>query len=1049
MPRVVVVKSFVEIKQMLDSCSGDLTRIVPTIGDFSRELSLDHLRTLVSIYVPEQRLQLTLRYGLVEILIRRKEAEAYVWATQLLDKIPSADRDCQYYNHSINIAIDQSKIVRADNLLSEAINKQIDGDIGAHWLMRRDILAMRWTEAANLLYKIEDFSKSNQTSMRVSSLFSSLDNGKVLDERIQNLSVFRSGHGQARSSEFAHLHGRLLARAVQLIETATTMLQYRGMTRSMILRVEQIVELGLLQPKPFEILLRALLKSTSTNDRKMLTNLFARIWLIFSEKCQGEPTPQLLIGVLKAWKSESLSYPIELSSKREPLTANLVESLWRRNLNEPTYVARILLMIIYGRNQESAEIQRLADEYVVSCRKNSIPIDPDFAWPLVDVYAKNGFTSKALSAFEKIEKDYRITPGARLWDLLLHGYNRADDIEGALMLWQKRLASKVDLTSQTFGIMMNLYAKQGIPGIVREFLDLAKVKSIPITAHMMNTMIVANVTAGDSKQALHMLEETINEHQAGKVSGSLTICFNTILSMYSHQRDFSSLIKVHDCMLEMNVKLDSDSFGSICVCLCMRRQAQKAWKVLSEDMLRQRVMPTAFHYTTIMMGYLRLGDYDYAIKVYRHMQKAGVESDASCQAVYFKALARSEYSAKRIVMPRDKSQGMEEVNNSQPLKNILMELMAALKNGSLNDNNSRKSKAKTSLFSTLVELHGQKRCYQAAWELFQTAKDTIDDQSPSVMLITSLMSVYLRIGDHQAVRKCWNLLYDTTIRLRLVTRPDLQASIKLLKDMTVTKTKVSKTANSTNEGPAISAPERYFLSAPFRYLFLSMTQSAVSSQQSIAPAALTNILSTFLSLLTQGFEFDSITWNVLITRLCTMSPPRTLLAFVLTERFLIHSFHGWHQYPGPVSNLTARPNTSRQAEGREYMRPLLPSPAAFDNNVLSNATVMREDKGIYGGRNERVIRYATLVHLASALAKTSRLNYLGMTAFSHQDLNEAYTGFKRDGPGSEDDETSSMNELRSQVGSVQKIRFVAQRTLRAVKSMPFVMDDLQGKLLRR
>ena len=187
--------------------------------------------------------------------------------------------------------------------------------------------------------------------------------------------------------------------------------------------------------------------------------------------------------------------------------------------------------------------------------------------------------------------------------------------------------------------------------------------------------------------------------------------------------------------------------------------------------------------------------------------------------------------------------------------------------------------------------------------------------------------------------------------------------------------------------PRRPAPaRRIILSRPLRYYLLSLFE-----QSRYAEA-----IATFSSLLNQGYTMDNLTWNSFIQSLSSTSPPLALLAFVLTERFLIPQFPGW-------SKSTTWPlKPQARAEGLQHMRARYLAPSQL------------------------LPTYKTIVKLGAALLQTRRTIALGRKGLSNMPP-----------------------ELVGYVGALRDIRKRAPKTLFAVQSMPAVSDRWQSEWLGR
>jgi pentatricopeptide repeat-containing protein PET309 len=157
------------------------------------------------------------------------------------------------------------------------------------------------------------------------------------------------------------------------------------------------------------------------------------------------------------------------------------------------------------------------------------------------------------------------------------------------------------------------------------------------------------------------------------------------------------------------------------------------------------------------------------------------------------------------------------------------------------------------------------------------------------------------------------------------------------------------------------------------------------------------MVSSVANILSQGYTLDNSTWNIFIEHLLRPSPPFALLAFRLTERYLIPSFPGWMKGK-PVTNLSAR------VQGLQYIQARYLSP------------------------DQLMPRYSTLVKLAAAVLEIRHVDAMGLRRSKTSEF------------GNED--------LRKHVGTMKQIQKHAPRTLYAVQTMPTVGDSIQTTLLR-
>ncbi|KAI7561591.1 hypothetical protein KC317_g8975 [Hortaea werneckii] len=297
-------------------------------------------------------------------------------------------------------------------------------------------------------------------------------------------------------------------------------------------------------------------------------------------------------------------------------------------------------------------------------------------------------------------------------------------------------------------------------------------------------------------------------------------------------------------------------------------------------------------------------------------------------------------------------------------------------------------------------------------------------------MIGSLMMAHLTAGQHDEVERCWDLAKEQANEIsKTEPVPQLRSSngdaepeglgdILQLKPPSdaqeagfqINSKSTAPSNTTTDKGATASAkssqtlmpsndqsdattskpsPGRsYILSRPLRLYLYSL-----GAQQRMR-----DMLSIVSRLFTQGYTMDNPTWNAFIQLLCQSSPPLVLLAYTLTERFLMPNFPGW----APVSANGYLPHASARQQGLQYIRARYLSPGQL------------------------MPQYKTLVHLGAAVLQLRSIEAMGRRG--------------------QIDDLAGMDKY---IGSMRQLRKEAPRTLFAVQSMPKVDDALQNRLLRR
>ncbi|KAF4550200.1 Hypothetical protein D9617_18g033910 [Elsinoe fawcettii] len=1020
----------VDRQQMLDAGSGaykstSLEALREIISNPSSPATLlPRVRALWNVlnerHKEDPHLQRSLHSWLASRNQHEFRVEAWEWSKEILSLIQLEWRNASVYQAAINVAVLRKDGVAAKSLLNEAMKQGIPGDIGANHLMRYYLMRRRFVKAKSLMTFILKYSRALGDSVTYNKVFEGIEghgwHTSWLPALLQYLDDLPADKAASHTNRefFARIAGRFpawIANAVGGRFTARVG-DFQGFLRRIRSKVWST--------NAYEPMLFQLLASSRPIHQKRFTKLVSRIWHDYTAIEGASPSTAVMMEILHAWEQDRISWRnIGYKSDEPALYPKDIRTAWEAHHGLLDHSTRVALSVLAAKSGDVEEVEDLARGLLESSKSFK---DPGYFWTYVFVHARRRDPQAAQNAFDRLTQEFNVRPSIRTWDMLLYAYERADDLEGALECYRKRNDAGNKITPHSISSLLNIYAKLGDANAIKELLDHAREEAVPVDTHMMNSLIVAHSQAGDSDQAVRVLNETIEQVKAKKMSGPLRICFNTILSMHAQRRDFPATISTYRQMKSQQIRFDEQSYASIIMALCQRRRPFSAWHIINEVMPQEGYQPTAFHYTLVITGFVRTKDYQYALDIYNTMQQAGIKPTIGTRAAYLKAKALMEHSTQehREGLPYEQTED-EDMNDPRPLGDTIRELMAAVDeeidfaDGSeLGLRHVAVAEAKASLFETLIWVHGRRRCFDAAWELFHTAQSYTagkDDESSPFRLVTAMMSVYYRSGEHEEVERCWNLLVQEASRARLVQLPQFSAKDKTpatadneAANEALLDSIESAQADGNNESirtsPTPAPSKRLLLSIPFRYLTLSLARNP-----SLPPDRVTSLLTTLLSLLEQSYTIDNTTWNTIIQSLLSLSPPRTLLAFTLTERFLIPFFPGWLYPSSTIALDKGLQHRSKRREGVEYM----------------------DYPQRYVPSGERLPTYRTMVYLAHGMLALRRAETVGWP----EGIKEQMRG-----------------EMMGQVGNVTAVMRRASRTVEKVRELPVVYDELQRRLLR-
>lgn len=774
---------------------------------------------------------------------------------------------------------------------------------------------------------------------------------------------------------------------------------------SLRLLFQKVHKLKLESSLVYEGLITLLLRSWKNGSPDTFTSLIALSYDEYRASPAFHPSQRLLTLLIQFWRDHKLAYGANLKGFAFTNLAVYVEDMekFHGRLDDDSFLT---IMECMARQGYIDGVENYASKY-----KSLHPDGLDTSaklWPLVYVHAKRADPRGAANRLSRIKEDFGIDPDLRAWNIVIHAYEEANDLKGAIDKFDEMLKTGLVPDAFTFGPVLNLYAKIGDVESTANLLAMSETHNIKPTVHMLNSLIVAHVNNDDMDRAVQCLEDTVKAVRSGEAVGSLTICFNTVMTAHALRRDIDATMVIYRRMKVEKIEMDANTYGALVQVLCFFRQSNAARKIIKTVMQNENVRPLAFHYAIVMAGYVNQGMFQQALDVAQDMATARVRPTASTRAVFMKAEALYEHSLKGGDLNYDDDFGRLPLEDAIRDFNRLCRPQIMAPPGINQPSPGSRDRSHNSVLEAdfLVFIHGKRRAFEAAKAISsqymskQREATGVSTDMPPIRLITALMSVHFRARDYEEVDKYWELLMLQAEAVRRSYRETINAHPSDLKP--------SKDKPTTL--PPVPQAHRFMLSRPLRYYL----GSQFSQAHVIASTKMTEL---FSSLLSTGFQFDNRTWNALIVHLCRSSPPRAMLAYELVEKFLIDNWPGWiSSRSGNISNSIVRPKRSALAEGVEYLR--------------NKADVRYRAHGVL------VPQYKTMVYLAGALLDLRNLEATGSTW-------EVIQSRLRNATRKE------QQEVMGQVGTPSLIRQRAPRTLEATQSMPRVFDRLQQRIIRK
>jgi len=966
----------------------------------------------------KDRADIGLQIKLLEWLsdFRNEAAETHCLA--LYHSIPATRRTLAVYKSALPAFIRSNLYGLAEQGHAEALDRLENGHEVSVWLCSTAIENEMWDLASRVKQQL-DAKHSGQARDWVDNIFwrQIAKTSNLLSKALNLSKHFRMlKQADALTDDFEHFSISMYR--VAIIQQFTT---FRGRENKKILEAQRTLDDGRIRyligriqhtnadaPAFLRDIIRTLIDPTSNVRYRDAHKTVSYIYRQHRSMKHASLDEHVHFALMK----RVVEYTDTAAGRREQawcLSPHILEEDWVKQFGRMSIEMHTWLLDYYARTGNVDLVRHYHIGLIVDYPRYSE--HRGALWTLVYVHARRGDVKSAMSAFEAILKSAaaaRNKVPMRVWNVLLHAYSRADDLDGGLATMKKLVASGYTPDQYSFHPLLELYAARGDIDSVTDLLEqYDELSGKPRTTALYGSLMTAHSHTDDVESARKVLQQLVPKVQAGEVKGTLTKCFNILLAALASRREIDETMRVYSWMRDEQIKADNMTYAALMQALTAYRQSDAAWKILESGMPEKGLEPQAFHYAIVMTGFVKQHAFKTALDIHEKMLSRNIKPTLSTNAIYLKAKAlyglRQEPQAADDVAQHSIESIVEELEQilEDPAAGV-----AAHEPQAYSPTTDHSPQAL--LLSHLIYVYGAAKSVEAVQLLVsrytrnvQTGQNGDAIDALPLRLLSAVMPSYIQAGKWEEVGQCWHLAKEQADAIaiskpvpRLAADSNAQTAPDILK-LSVAKTTseatkpVSLLAKPKAEDPSRPAPAlRHILSQPLRH---HITALALQSRFS-------EMISTVASVLGQGYILDNSTWNIFIEHLLRPSPPFALLAFRLTERYLIPSFPGWMK-GRPVFNNSAR------VQGLQFIQARYLSP------------------------DQLMPRYRTLVKLAAAVLEIRRVEALGIRKSKTTE--------------------AGYESLRKYVGTMKQIQQHAPRTLYTIQTMPTVEDNLQSTLLRR
>jgi pentatricopeptide repeat-containing protein PET309 len=966
----------------------------------------------------KDRQDIGLKTRLLEWLSKHRNETAETYCLELYHSIPAAHRTLSVYKSALPAFIRSNLYGLAEQGHAEALDRLPNGHEVSVWLCRIAIEKKMWDLASRVKHQLDAKYDGQATAWTDNMFWRQISETPSLLAKAINLSKhYRMlNQADALTPEFQRFSISMFK--VAIIHQFTASPNKKGRNPSDARkslddsRIRYLI--GRIQltnpdsPRFFRDVIEALIFPNSGvrhHDACKTVSYMYRQYRTMSHVFLG----QKLLSFLTMRIAEHTETRAGKRKGSSLIAPSVLDEDWVKyhgRMNLRTYRS---VMLHYAKSGNIERVksycERLREQY------SSYADLKEVLWILIYAYARRGEVKAATSAFEEVQSIAEASGeplDLRNWNVLLHAHSRADDLDGALEVMDKLADAGIKPDVYSIHPVLEMYAARGDVSSVENLLGQCDELIGPTRrTELYGSLMTAHINANDVDSAQKVLGELVPKVWAGEVEGTLTKCFNILLTALSLQREVESTMEVYRWMKAENVGVNSLTYAAIMQGLATYRQADAAWKILNSTMPEEGHKPQAFHYAIVMTGFVRQHAYKTAMDIYATMIRRNIKSTLNTDAIYAKA--RALYQVRhnpegRQVNPASASRIVEELDELLRDPNAGLAPHQPQFYSPMEDHSPR-----ALMFSHLIYSYGSRKSISAVKLLVKKYTQSTENGGKGVFeplplrVLTAVMPAYINAKSWEEVEECWRLAKEQADTMTIGSRPHLDPAPSPKTPPNILKLSVAKTTDESQmpkrkskRAATIKKPDptrpvpslRHVLSQPLRHHITSLALQRRFGE----------MITTVASVLNEGYILDNSTWNIFIEHLLRSTPPLALLAFRLTEKYLTPSFPGWIHYKHHA-------NRSSHVQRLPHIRA----------SYLTSTQLMP--------------RYRTLVKLGAAYLAVRRRDALG---------------------DERSDLTSNGNEgLDKYVGSTRQIRKDAPETLYAVQTMPAIDDTLQTTLLRR
>ena len=353
------------------------------------------------------------------------------------------------------------------------------------------------------------------------------------------------------------------------------------------------------------------------------------------------------------------------------------------------------------------------------------------------------------------------------WNILLHAYQKVDDLDGALDCMQRLLAAGFVPTEYTIGTLMAVAADRGDTGLARPLVSYALNRGISLTQPVLEALALAFINDDNISKAMDMAEElTPGFEQQSTRMWTQIIVANCVRGKYMRA------LKSSRRMRDLGVPFDTHTYAAVLRVFLDQHRFAHAQRIMNYFMPKENIKPTAFHYAMLIRAYARDRRINRALECYAEMRNAKITPSYSVKLAMLELQA---LSARETASTDQSNDALKQFNVPEELlEEYTSEYdseMIASKEPQIYMRESHLPTAHPmAYFDAMLSIYGNMGALQAVRALIMkyheseaSLKHPSSTPHQPLNLLHQIMRMRLQMDDHPSVEQYWHLSLQTAL----------------------------------------------------------------------------------------------------------------------------------------------------------------------------------------------------------------------------------------------------------------------------------------------